>query len=277
MRKVATLFCLAAAAWEAHGARIVRHTWPPAVSLSSRHTAAPTLSSRRAACAGLAAAALLGSSASASDEPPVKVYFGAGCFWHVQHEFVKHEAVTLSRGGDQISAVSGYAGGTKLGSGDRVCYHNMQQLADYGKLGHAEVVQLSIPPNSLDSFAKKYVSLFGENGIRHDPQDRGGEYRSLVGLPGGTASPLYASMQRAAAGTPMRLVPGTGDEEDTLGARTILVMDSTKFPFYPAELYHQFHNDFQGPPYGKAYNNLLTVQFNSGRVGPTGCPDLQLS
>ena len=27
----------------------------------------------------------------------------------------------------------------------------------------------------------------------------------------------------------------------TLGAKTVLVYDSNKFPFYPGELYHQFH------------------------------------
>ena len=37
----------------------------------------------------------------------------------------------------------------------------------------------------------------------------------------------------------------TASAGDTLGTREILVMDSDKFPFYRAELYHQFHNDFQ--------------------------------
>ena len=37
----------------------------------------------------------------------------------------------------------------------------------------------------------------------------------------------------------------TASADDTLGTREILVMDSDKFPFYRAELYHQFHNDFQ--------------------------------
>ena len=47
-----------------------------------------------------------------------------------------------------------------------------------------------------------------------------------------------------------------------------------QFPFYPGELYHQFHNDFMGPPYGKAYNALQTSAFKGGAIGTTGCPDM---
>ena len=37
-------------------------------------------------------------------------------------------------------------------------------------------------------------------------QDRGGEYRSVLGLPGGTASPHYSKFVAAAEGSPMKLV-----------------------------------------------------------------------
>ena len=49
---------------------------------------------------------------------------------------------------------------------------------------------------------------------------------------------------RTASAPPLHRLrtPSAGD---TLGTREILVMDSDKFPFYRAELYHQFHNDFQ--------------------------------
>ena len=40
-----------------------------------------------------------------------------------------------------------------------------------------------------------------------------------------------------------------------------------------AEVYHQFHNDFQSPAYGKAYNELADLAFDDGRVKDTGCPD----
>jgi hypothetical protein len=49
-------------------------------------------------------------------------------------------------------------------------------------------------------------------------------------------------------------------------------MDSDAFPFYPAESYHQFHNDFQSPAYGKAYNNLRVQLTEAGKLSDTGCP-----
>ena len=55
-------------------------------------------------------------------------------------------------------------------------------------------------------------------------------------------------MTPSCSSAPLRTPPHrlrTASAGDTLGTREILVMDSDKFPFYRAELYHQFHNDFQ--------------------------------
>ena len=38
--------------------------------------------------------------------------------------------------------------------------------------------------------------------MRHDPQDRGGEYRSVLGLPGGESSPLFDYVKQAASRAP---------------------------------------------------------------------------
>jgi peptide methionine sulfoxide reductase MsrA len=238
--------------------------------------------SRRHFCEALSAALLLPQQAAlAEDDSPMKLYFGAGCFWHVQHELVLAEKELLGRSGADITAVTGYAGGRAVATGKlagpanaKVCYHNPQGIADYGKLGHAEAVQVTVPKAKVEAFAEKYFALFGSMGIRHDPQDRGGEYRSVLGLPGGEASPLFASIKQVAAQSPMKLVGGSGDEDDTLGARSVLVYDSEAFPFYPAELYHQFHNDFQGPRYGKSYNDLLPTLYKAGKLETVGCPDM---
>ena len=245
----------------------------------------PSHLSRREAMTG--AASFLGFSpivANAADvrkakAPPgggglVPIYFGAGCFWHVQHELVLFEQATLGRAGAEISAITGYAGGTRLGSGGRVCYHNTENIADYGRLGHAEVVLVRVPPDAVGAFASKYFGIFGKRGFRHDPQDQGGEYRSVLGLPGGAASPHYAAVEAAAAGTPMVLRSGEGDEGDTLASKNVLVMDSDVFPFHRAEVYHQFHDDFQGPPYGAAYNNLRATLRAAGEIDRKGCPDI---
>lgn len=104
-----------------------------------------------------AVAAVVPDAANAAADPTVKIYFGAGCFWHVQHEFVGEEVAALQRGPESITARTGYAGGT-LGGGlkdGKVCYHNFKGVADYGSLGHAEAVQLEVPTSAVPRFAKK--------------------------------------------------------------------------------------------------------------------------
>ena len=53
-----------------------------------------------------------------------------------------------------------------------VCYHNLQFVADYGSLGHSEVVGLTIPEEKVQDFAKVYFSTFVDND-RPDKGDRG--------------------------------------------------------------------------------------------------------
>lgn len=215
-------------------------------------------------------------------EPSIQVYFGAGCFWHVQHElFGEETAGTLQRNSLQATVATGYAGGLGTSADGKVCYHNKDGVADYGKLGHAECVQVEIPASAFPQFCTKYFSLFGKDGVRHDPKDRGGEYRSILGLAGGERSPMYAAVKKAAAESPggMQLARGRGDEPDTFNERLVYVYDSDAFPFYPAELYHQFHNDYLGNlrpgepvSYGKAYNSLQQSLSKAGVLADTGCP-----
>eukprot|EP01031_Cornospumella_fuschlensis_P035109 gene35109-42523_t len=205
-----------------------------------------------------------------------KVYFGVGCFWHVQHEFVEAEKRLLGRNDDQISSTAGYAGG-KAGEKDaRVCYHNFQGAPDYGKLGYAEVVQVDVPDDSLGAFASQYFSLF-QNKDRPDRGDRGLEYRALLGLEGGLqpSSPLYQQVARVAAEKGFRLQPGVGGDADTLDrGGLVYVMDAQAFPFQQAEVYHQFHDGFMpGEQYPAAYHELRGLRLRAGTLRDTGCPD----
>jgi peptide methionine sulfoxide reductase MsrA len=203
------------------------------------------------------------------------VYFGAGCFWHMQHEFIQAERDLLGRDLDtQLSATAGYAGGTKTDGQGRVCYHNFQNVADYGRLGHGEVVGLTLPSDKIAEFGKVYFSLLDpKTKDRVDPMDRGAEYRSLLGLPGGTSHPAYPGIQEAAQAAGVTLKRGQGNDGDTLGKKLVWVYDTQTFPFYQAEVYHQYHNDFQSAPYGKAYNQMGSQAFEDGRLKLTGCPD----
>jgi hypothetical protein len=118
-----------------------------------------------------------GRALAAQEEEEEEVYFGAGCFWHVQHEMTNAERTILGRATDNFTSRTGYAGGTKADPEGRVCYHNFQSVADYGKMGHGEVVGMRIPPSAVGDFAKEYFALFGDGGERADPMDKGGEYR----------------------------------------------------------------------------------------------------
>ena len=90
---------------------------------------------------------------------------GAGCFWHVQHELIVAENKILGRDANTYTAVAGYAGGTKVGSDSKVCYHNMMGDSDYGKMGHTEVVAVKIPNDRLLFFMEAFLNLFDARGI----------------------------------------------------------------------------------------------------------------
>jgi len=214
----------------------------------------------------------------------VAVYFGSGCFWHQQHEFIVTERKVLGRGNSEITSLAGYAGGLSVAKDKDhpenkdgiVCYHNFQGKGDYGKLGYGEVVGMQIPAAKIGNFADEYFSLLDSNGDRPDKGDLGTEYRSLLGIPGGVKSPLFPAIQEAAtkSGKGIKLVEGKGNDPDTLFKGTIFVMDTARFPFRQAEIYHQYHDGFMpGEQYGRSYHSLIDQALKDGRVKGTGCPE----
>jgi len=212
--------------------------------------------------------------ASASPaEDLVSVYFGCGCFWHVQHEFIQAEQRILSRDGPNLTALSGYAGGTRLNSLGTACYD------DYDSNGHTEVVEVRIPRSSIPAFAAVFWGLFvGKN--RVDVMDQGPGYRAALGLPGGMSSSLLQEVDASQEGhvsQRFQLLEGSGNDRDTLGEALVWVYDSERFPFYQAELFHQFHDDFMpGGDYPASYNIEARNQVLSVcRMRSTGCPDDQ--
>eukprot|EP00587_Corethron_hystrix_P008803 CAMPEP_0113300628 /NCGR_PEP_ID=MMETSP0010_2-20120614/2176_1 /TAXON_ID=216773 ORGANISM="Corethron hystrix, Strain 308" /NCGR_SAMPLE_ID=MMETSP0010_2 /ASSEMBLY_ACC=CAM_ASM_000155 /LENGTH=303 /DNA_ID=CAMNT_0000154079 /DNA_START=84 /DNA_END=995 /DNA_ORIENTATION=- /assembly_acc=CAM_ASM_000155 len=201
-----------------------------------------------------------------SNEGLIDVYFGCGCFWHVMHEFVQAERKILARKDDELTARAGYAGGKAGMSDGKVCYHNAGNVADYGKLGHAEVVGLKIPPSKFKDFAVEYFTLFDAKGDRPDQAgDRGSEYRSLVGVPGGAKGDYAKILVDAsiATGDKLDFAFGRGDDKDV--RKTSFVMDNAEFPFYVAEQYHQFHDGFNfNENYPSSYNNLAGAFAKAG-------------
>ncbi|KAL3919882.1 MAG: hypothetical protein SGILL_003529 [Bacillariaceae sp.] len=201
---------------------------------------------------------------TSSSNELVDVYFGCGCFWHVQFCLCEAERNILGRSDEQLTSRAGYAGGN-LGMKDgKVCYHNIAQVSDYGKLGHAEVVSMKIPKDKFSEFAVEYCKLF-RNGMRPDQAgDRGLEYRNLVGFPGGSKSDLAMKLVEAskATGDQLDFAVGKGGDATSKGKdgdipRLVWIMDSDAYPSYVAEAYHQFHDGFNwGEDYPASYNNL---------------------
>eukprot|EP00747_Dinoflagellata_sp_TGD_P189771 gnl/TRDRNA2_/TRDRNA2_50516_c0_seq1.p1 gnl/TRDRNA2_/TRDRNA2_50516_c0~~gnl/TRDRNA2_/TRDRNA2_50516_c0_seq1.p1 ORF type:complete len:249 (+),score=18.11 gnl/TRDRNA2_/TRDRNA2_50516_c0_seq1:112-858(+) len=195
----------------------------------------------------------------------IRLYFGQGCFWHIQYEFVQAEKNLLGRSADQLTSIAGYAGALEGGT---FCYND-------GKL-HAEVVELEIPVSLVSSFAAAYWSMFVGKDRSHT-NDRGPNYRAVIGLPRGMNSPLLPDIRAAQQGVvaqAFELRQGAGDDPDTLGSAHVWVYDSLQFPFQQAETYHQFHDDYlSSGDYPSSYNELTAALQGSGRLAATKCPN----
>ncbi len=222
-------------------------------------------------------------------------------------EFVEAERKILGRSDGQLTALAGYAGGLSGAQNGNVCYHNAARVADYGSLGHAEVVRVRVPPSKFGDFAKEYAALFDSFGNRPDQSgDRGPEYRNLVGIPGGTSSPLATALVEAskASGDKLDFAAGRGNDADMRSLSWIMDSDRCRrqrpalararisappararsptlsltsrrrFPFFQAEQYHQFHDGFAwGEDYPNSYNGLGPKLVKAGAIKPSGCPN----
>ncbi|KAG2491069.1 hypothetical protein HYH03_010514 [Edaphochlamys debaryana] len=224
-------------------------------------------------------------STSGGSAPLTTVYFGNGCFWGRQKDFVEVEMRTLGRPADQVTALVGYAAGTATGPDGRVCYVYSDPKTRYDELGHAEVVALGVDPGAEEAevraFARAYFKQFqrtiDQGMMRLDPQDAGAAYRNVIGLPGGVRSPLFPIIQEANVNG-MELREGKGNvvrggrdtENDELNV--VWVVDSEALPFYRAERYHQFHHGL-GKRFPETYvRGVRDTVAATGRIEPVpGC------
>ena len=205
----------------------------------------------------------------------ITIFFGSGCFFGRQHDFATFERDVLGRADAELTAVAGFAGSVDTAPGGQVCYHNANNTADYAQLGHAEAVQLKIPPSSLAAAAAVFFSSFIEYApglyCREDYFDQGPAYRALVGLPGGVHGSYFGQL-RAANKHNMTLVESSaGSDADTFEQSKVFVMDSDRFTFHQADLCLQFHDNVTGH-YTDAYHNLKNIFLQEGRLHDTKCP-----
>jgi peptide methionine sulfoxide reductase MsrA len=215
-------------------------------------------------------------STTLSGNGSVQLYFGNGCFFARQNLFIdQFEQKVLGRKNDQLTSIAGYAGSTRIGPDGSACYHNPQNFSDYGALGHAEVVELHVPIDSLAHAFSIYFGSFIEvdtgTWARPDYYDQGAEYRSLVGVPGGFANSKVLKAMRDANVHNLTLQVGRGSDPDTFSTNTVFVMDTSDFPFIQAELCLQFHDDSIAK-YPATYHSLAQDLEANGRLKPSRCP-----
>ena len=227
---------------------------------------------------------------SNDDDGMTYVYFGNGCFWGRQHEFVALEKEALHRSDAEVKSLAGYAGGKRGGGGknrDTVCYYYGSSDTVYERLGHAEVVRVAYADEEeFKKFCEVYFRNFNKTPFgmqRVDPQDAGPGYRNVVGIPGGIDNEKLMKQMKSANVNDMKLVRGEGNEFDARGKPTendqinvVWIVDSEKLPFYPAEMYHQFH-DGLGYKFPESYTvDLKRAAAKSGSIGPVpGCPEMR--
>lgn len=226
------------------------------------------------------------------NDPAASVYFGNGCFWHTQYDFVVLEqdldGPFGGRSDAEVTSMVGYAGGHYESFDGNVCYHGLP-TSDYNRLGHSEAVSITIDVANVSAAKEQIVAVaklyFGDHGFssledgrrqRLDPQDAGPEYRNVIGLPGGMDNADWWPLIEAANKYKMPLIRGAGgpgsDREDD---HVIYVYDTVPYPFFRGEPDHQFHkNDVLGRSVPRSYTgDLKQTQKQHGRLDELpNCP-----
>lgn len=216
------------------------------------------------------------------NDPGRSVYLGNGCFWHTQYDVVVVEqgSVFGNRTDEEVTALVGYAGGLYESKSGSVCYHGLPHT-DYGRLGHAEAVSVTVDAASgaaASSQISALAEMYFEHGFqtvdgrrqRLDPQDTGAEYRNVIGLPGGMDNIEWWPLFQAANIYNMPLIRANGGStgDDTEDEYVVYVYDSLMYPFFRGEAYHQFHrNSVIGRPLPDSYlSTLKSAQADVGRL-----------
>jgi peptide-methionine (S)-S-oxide reductase len=145
---------------------------------------------------------------------------GGGCFWCVEAVYERIEGV--------LSAVSGYAGGSKV--------NPTYEEVTTGATGHVEVVQIEYDPSiiSYDEVLDIFWKAHDPTTLNRQGADVGTQYRSII---------LYHDEGQKEAAE-KSLANAARDFKDPI-VTEIKPLEA----FYPAEGYHQDFYD-QNPSYG---------------------------
>ncbi len=139
--------------------------------------------------------------------------FGAGCFWHVEDEFMKTKGVVLTK--------VGYEGGnTKNPTYEEVCT---------GETEHVEVVQLEFDPKIIDydKLLDKFFKMHNPTSLDRQGPDIGTQYKSII---------FYHNQEQKKSAEDFIKKYGALKIHQS---RKIVTELRKASEFYPAEEYHQ--------------------------------------
>ena len=148
-----------------------------------------------------------------------KATFGAGCFWHVEHDFEWLPGVK--------SAVSGYAGGWVRNPS----YEEVHE----GVTGHAEVVQVEYDPAVItyEQLLKVFWSCHDPTQLNRQGPDIGTQYRSVIFF--------HTLQQEAAAKASKERLQASGKYRRPVVTEIVPAAD-----LWRAEEYHQQYLEKRG-------------------------------
>jgi peptide methionine sulfoxide reductase msrA/msrB len=166
--------------------------------------------------------------APAPSVPAARAYFAGGCFWGVEHHFMKVPGV--------LATTVGYMGGTE----ERPSYEQVSSRST----GHAETLEVVYDPGlvSFETLAKLFFEIHDPTQVDRQGPDVGPQYRSAV---------FYTDeVQRAAAERLIRTLTDQGLEVATK------LEPAAKF--WPAEEHHQRYYEKRG---GEPYCHVRVKRF----------------
>lgn len=173
------------------------------------------------------------SSMSTTSQQPAIATFGAGCFWGVEHIFLKHHPPSENKGILKTSV--GYTGG-------KVVDPSYKQVCA-GTTDHAEAVRIEFDPTivSYNELVEFFYRTHDPTTVNSQGPDIGSQYRSVIFT--------HGPEQRATA---ERVTAEVQDKHFTPKHQKIATEIQEAGQWYDAEDYHQLYlfkntNGYQCP------------------------------
>ncbi|KAF8841627.1 PMSR-domain-containing protein [Paxillus ammoniavirescens] len=160
---------------------------------------------------------------SAPQKPEIAT-FAAGCFWGVEHIFLKHYPPSQNKG--ILKTAVGYTGGKDSSVGP-----SYQEVCS-GTTNHAEALRIEFDPSvvSYDELVEFFYRTHDPTTVNKQGADTGTQYRSAIF----THSPEQTTVAK-------RVTEEVQAKHFTPKGKEIVTEILEAGPWYDAELYHQLY------------------------------------